>query len=144
MFITRETDYAIRCALHLATLKGGVASVADIALESEISKAFAAKILQRLVKAGIVESARGVKGGFSLTKDPSKTSLFEVIAAIQGEPGLNICVVEGLEDECDRSGYCPVHPVWKELQADMLRKLSGYSLKRLSGNSAGGVGRRRK
>lgn len=133
MFLTRETDYAIRCVQHIAARKGGVTAVAEIALESNITKTFAAKILQKLVSAGIVKSVRGVKGGFSLARPPSKVSVLDVIEAVQGEPGLNICVLEGGDKNCERTPHCSVHPVWKELQSDMIKKLSHYSFSRLQG-----------
>ena len=69
MQITRETDYAIRCVLHLARQPRRVAPAAEIAAATQVPRIFLAKILQRLAKAGIVVSQRGVQGGFSLARD---------------------------------------------------------------------------
>ncbi len=55
-----------------------------IATEFRVSEAHLSKVLQRLVKAGLLVSARGPKGGFSLARDPASVSLIEVFEAIEG------------------------------------------------------------
>ena len=67
--IRRETDYAIRCLYFLSGKKDAVVMVDEIAREMRIPKTFLAKILQRLAKAGFVQSYVGVKGGFILQKN---------------------------------------------------------------------------
>jgi len=68
MQIKRETDYAIRCVYYLAGTEQDVVMMDEIAAEMEIPKSFAAKILQKLVRAGIVSSFQGIKGGFRLAR----------------------------------------------------------------------------
>lgn len=63
MQITMETDYAVRCELYLSKETQRMASVSEVAKPMHIPKSFLAKMLQSLVKAGIVEPIRGVKGG---------------------------------------------------------------------------------
>ncbi|HET6515095.1 MAG TPA: Rrf2 family transcriptional regulator [Thermodesulfovibrionales bacterium] len=130
MNITRETDYAVRCVLYLSMNPQTVTVVEDIAREMEIPKSFLAKILQKLVKAGIVKSSRGVKGGFRLGGEPSEVNLLTVIEAIQGPLCLNICVLDS--DSCSRSSFCSVHPVWVEIQRGIENKLRHYTFGRFS------------
>ena len=69
MQITREGDYGIRSVLYLARQPfKKISFVNEISEEYKIPRSFLAKILQKLVKAKIVRSYRGVKGGFSLAK----------------------------------------------------------------------------
>lgn len=110
MQITREKDYAIRCVCYLAGKKGEVAMVDEIARSKNIPKSFLAKILQRLVKAKIVKSLRGVKGGFQLARKPKEISLLDVIEAIEGPIVMNKCAINSRM--CDFSDTCSVHPVW--------------------------------
>lgn len=129
MEITRETDYAIRCVLFLAMDPSKVFMVGEIAEKQDAPKPFLAKILQKLVRGKIVNSIRGVKGGFQVARDPRKISLLEVIEAVSGPVGLNVCVVD--KQSCDRSGHCAVHPVWIDLQKDFSRKLSAIKFDKL-------------
>ena len=93
MYITRETDYGVRCALYLARKAQEIAPVNEIAKAMHIPKSFLAKILQRLVKAGIVISGRGISGGFPLQK-PENISILDVVKAIQGASMINICAID--------------------------------------------------
>ncbi len=107
MQITRETDYAIRCVYYLAGKKGEVTMVDEIARKMDTPKSFLAKILQKLARAGIVESFRGVKGGFRLAMSPRQISLLDVIEAIQGPVVMNICAMG--KEMCRLSDTCFIH-----------------------------------
>jgi Rrf2 family protein len=122
MHITREADYAIRCVLHLTEHIGEPVSVDDIAETQGIPRTFTAKILQRLVKADILKSTRGPKGGFMLSRQPACISLLDVIEAIQGPVALNLCVIDS--KYCNRSSLCSVHPVWVEINGEFRQRLS--------------------
>lgn len=113
MQITRETDYAVRCVLFLSKRPDDVFMTEEIAAEMDVPRSFLAKILQKLSKADIVKSFRGVRGGFSLARRPANISLLDVIKAIEGGVELNRCAVDF--SACDRSVDCTVHPVWVEL-----------------------------
>ncbi|MEK6777427.1 MAG: Rrf2 family transcriptional regulator [bacterium] len=129
MQVTRETDYAIRCILFLSQKLKQNISAAAFSKELKISQAFISKIIQKLVKAGLLQSVRGVGGGVQLKKSPGDISLFDIVDAIQGPLGVNICVVD--KKSCDRSSSCAVHPAWMEIQAMIERKLKSYSIKKL-------------
>jgi Rrf2 family protein len=125
MQITRETDYAIRCVYYLAGKTGDVTMVDEIARNMDTPKSFLAKILQKLARANIVKSYRGVKGGFQLARKPKEINLLEVIEAIQGPVVMNICALD--KKMCKMSGTCTIHPVWIEVRKQvekLLRKRS--------------------
>ncbi len=117
MQITRETDYAIRCVNYLSGKKGGVTMVEEISKATDVPNSFLAKILQKLGKASLVKSRRGVKGGFELARPPQEISLLQVIEAIQGPVAMNICALD--ETMCGRSSTCAIHPVWVELRKEV-------------------------
>ena len=123
MEITRETDYAIRCVLYLSGTKEAVIMADEISRAMSVPKSFLAKILQKLTKAGVVTSFRGVKGGFRLAKKPQQISLLDIIEAIEGPAAMNRCAVDA--SICNLSGTCTVHPVWVKL-----RKLVENSLRK--------------
>ena len=117
MQITRETDYAIRCVHFLSTRKDGTLIVDRIAEQMCIPKTFLAKILQKLVKAGIVKSFRGAKGGCQLSRKPEDITLLDVIEAIQGPVAMNACALDS--SVCGLSSTCSVHPVWIEVRKEV-------------------------
>ncbi len=129
MLVTRETDYAVRCVLYLAKEQDSIASVGEIAEQMHIPKSFLAKILQRLVREGIVESIRGVNGGFRLLKKPDHITLLEVLTAIQGIAPVNMCAID--KRLCSMISQCGVHPVWLEIRREIERRLATRSISSL-------------
>ncbi|MBI5098316.1 MAG: Rrf2 family transcriptional regulator [Nitrospirae bacterium] len=121
MYVTRKADYAIRCVLYLSRHVERVASVEEISGEMSVPRTFLAKILQRLLKTGIVKSIRGVKGGFQLAKKPQDINLLEVIETIQGSSAANICAID--KRLCKLSNTCSVHPVWVEIRGMVEKRL---------------------
>lgn len=131
MLVTRETDYAVRCVLYLAREKGLVANVTEIAQAMHIPKTFLAKILQRLIRGKIVGSLRGMHGGFTLVKKPIDISLLDIMEAIQGPAGINVCAVDS--KKCQRSSSCAVHPVWVDIRKEVERRLKKETIDKLLG-----------
>jgi Rrf2 family protein len=130
MFLTRKSDYAVRCVLFLSKEEGRTVGAAEIAAAVLVPKTFLAKVLQRLAKKGIVESVKGAAGGFRLAKAPSQISLLDVIEAVQGASVLNACAVD--KTACSLSVSCAVHPVWVGLRRDIEKRLAGEDFARLT------------
>jgi len=127
MQITRATDYAVRVVVQLATLPKGVkAQLASLEAATGVSGSFLSKILQRLVRAGIVDSHRGTGGGFCLRPHGEKTTLLQVIEAMEGPTRLNQCLIAGLS--CDRKPWCGVHLVWQQAQAALTGVLDSVTV----------------
>jgi Rrf2 family protein len=104
--------------------------VNDISEAMMVPKSFLAKILQKLVRAGIVRSFRGVKGGFRLGRAPSEINLLEVIEAIDGPIETNRCVLD--PGSCELNRLCPVHPVWVEIKSDIEKRLRSWDFAKLA------------
>ena len=129
MLVTRETDYAVRTVLYLARERDRNANVTEIAQAMHIPKSFLAKILQRLVRHHILQSMRGVKGGFMLAKKPSEITLLAVLEAIQGPAGINVCAIDS--KRCRMSSTCSVHPIWVEIRKEVERRLNKQTIANL-------------
>jgi Rrf2 family protein len=129
MFVTRKADYAIRCVLYLSNDPDRTATVEEISKAMLVPKSFLAKILQQLMKARLVNSSRGVKGGFQLARKPKDIHLLEVIEAIQGPSASNICALD--KKLCSLSGTCSVHPVWVHIRQKVERELKKTTFSKL-------------
>jgi Rrf2 family protein len=126
MVITRATEYAIRAVLYMAKQPWGKTVLKkDICRAQGVTPAFLTKILQPLIRNGIVGSQRGVCGGFYLAKDPAEVTLLDIVNAEEGLPHLNACLAE--DDVCPRDELCPVHRVWREARSNLMATLQRYS-----------------
>ena len=110
MTLSKACEHGIRATLHIAqqSVLEERASLKDIALEIDAPEAFTAKILQELVRQGIINSSKGPKGGFSMSKKSIKElKLIQIIHAIDGDSFEKKCVL-GLK-QCSETSPCPVH-----------------------------------
>ncbi|MGI5979028.1 MAG: RrF2 family transcriptional regulator [Oscillospiraceae bacterium] len=123
MLITRETDYAIRVvrALH----RGGQLSAREIAERENMQQAITYKMLRKLYKAGVVESRRGVEGGYILTRPIDKLYLYDLFDALNEEMLLTECLEPGYNCANNQEGTCAVHRelsrIQKIIEAEMKR-----------------------
>lgn len=92
--------------------------------EEQVPMSFLGKIFQSLAKAGIVKSARGSGGGFSLTRVPSEISALEVIEAIEGPIAFQRCL--DLDEGCEHSTGCALCGLLTEAQ-DRVKEVFGKS-----------------
>ncbi len=105
----KETEYALRSLAYikLQNLKGRRPGIAEIASEIETPQSFTAKILQRMVKQGFVESLKGINGGFFFDTAKEDLQLRKVIVSIEGDALFCGCGF-GLK-HCDENNPCPLH-----------------------------------
>lgn len=131
MVISQAAEYAIRALLYMASLPPGqIAKKQDICRTQEITPAFFIKIMQPLLAAGLVESYRGVAGGFSLRKPPEKISLWDIISAVEGPIFLNKCMIH--KGYCPQDDVCPVHTVWHNARTAVQQILADATLDKLA------------
>jgi Rrf2 family protein len=129
MQLTRAADYGVRVMIHLASADPRLrSSLTELADAAEVSPAFLSKVLQRLVRSGLVASRRGKKGGFELLDRGRAASLLDILQALEGVPELNVCLLSG---GCHRSTWCAAHSVWQEVQTRMREVLSATTLGQL-------------
>ena len=131
VYLFRQVDYAIRCLVYLTRTRDRLATKSEIAKATSAPDLFVAKILQQLVRAGLVASTRGVHGGFVLARDPASLSLLDVIDITQARVAPRPCVLD--PSSCPFRDTCPVHPVWVKIHRATereLRKVNFASLAR--------------
>lgn len=129
--LTKKADYGLMAMKHLAEhCHPEACSAKDVADAYGIPPEALAKILQRLVKAGLLTSQHGMNGGYTLARDPAKISAFEVIRAIDGPLFITSCVT--VRGECDQTDRCTIRePLRKVNQSieDVLRRITIAEMK---------------
>ena len=131
MEITRATEYAVRCVLHLALEPPErVVPRREIAAAREIPEQFLGKIAQRLARAGIVRIHQGARGGYELLVPPGRLTLLAVVEAAEGDLVLNTCVMH--PRTCARTCVCAAHRVWSEARRQLRATLAGVTFAELA------------
>src|SRR5688500_1146826 len=96
MKLSRTVAYAVRATLQLAKSESSSpVPCSQLASEGKMPERFLLQILRNLVTHGILRSARGVDGGYSLVRSPDQISLLEVIEAIEGPYDAETSLGEG-------------------------------------------------
>lgn len=124
----KETEYAIRGLVYIKVqnLKKRRPGTAEIAKEIDAPPYFVAKILQRLVRSGFLESMKGKGGGFFFDENKSEVSLSKLVSSIEGDRSFNGCVF-GLK-QCDENNPCPLHFKYVTIRNSLNDLLSGETV----------------
>ncbi len=111
--LSKKADYALIAMKHLAVAGDRASSSArEIAEHYDIPIELLAKVLQRLVRRGLLASQQGTRGGYQLARQPGQISVADVIQAIDGPVAVTACSSE--ESTCDQFAKCNVRdPLWK-------------------------------
>ena len=118
MKVSAKGDYACRALLELA-LKDGSGTpvhVSEIAEKQKIPKKYLVQILVMLKSAGLVNSKRGVEGGYLLSRPPSEITLGEVVRIVDGPLMPVKCSTVDDSSTCELIPTCAIHPVWENVR----------------------------
>jgi len=128
MFITRESDYAIRIVRALAD--GENRTVHEICAIEKIPKQFAYKILKKLERGKLVKVQRGAHGGYRLFKEVANITLYDILASVAESLSINECLKDGT-NSCERHSDlapCSVHIECKRLEVLIVSALKEKSM----------------
>ena len=111
MQISRAGDYALRAVVYLSRQTDGrLCTIGEIAHAQQIPQAFLAKLMPMLIKAKILNSVQGPKGGYRLSRPASEINFLEVIQAIDGPITLVMC--QDTESCCEIEEFCSMNEVF--------------------------------
>jgi Rrf2 family transcriptional regulator, cysteine metabolism repressor len=135
MFSTKA-EYGVRVMAHLAARNGDEPiSLGSIAESEGLPLAYLEHLVQRLRRAGLVESRRGAHGGYSLARPADSISMAEVVEALEGEIAPIECISSGADGTlvCAREGQpghdpCPTKLLWTRVQGSIVRTLGDVTL----------------
>ena len=130
MKLSTKCRYGLRAVLDIARKYGkSPAKRKDIAKKEGISSSYLENILLVLRNHKIVETTRGVNGGYVLSRPPSAISTYEIVDALEGPLSLVDCVDD--PQGCEKSGRCVTRTVWCEAAKAVREVLKKISLQEL-------------
>lgn len=104
--LSQTVEYALRAIAFLASEREGAHTNEQIAQATRVPPAYLSKVMQALGRGGLVQSQRGVKGGFKLTKPNEELTILEVVNAVEPIERIRVCPL-GLRSHGTR--LCPLH-----------------------------------
>jgi len=129
MKISIDTDYSLRALQELAYQdKEYPYSIVKIAKARKIPHKYLEKLFRRLRMAGIVVSVKGRKGGYKLSRDPSKISTKDIIKAVDGRTNIHSCNDRKTEKLCEFVDQCSFKDFWNSFNTHINDFLDSYTL----------------
>ncbi|MDR9417882.1 RrF2 family transcriptional regulator [Gracilimonas sp.] len=131
MLLSKSCVYGLRASLYLASKRDSdYYSLKEMSEELDISFHFLTKILQQLTADGLMESYKGPNGGVRLSEKGKKSTLLDMVIAIDG-PGLFTQCALGLPG-CGSQEACPLHDSWIDTRQSIENMLKRTTLKEIA------------
>jgi len=144
MRISAKGEYAAKAVLDLTLKYPEVVTIRDVARDHSIPIKYLEHILLSLKKAGILESRRGVRGGYRLARPPGQISIGEVLRVVDGKFSQSSCIEVDLRSHysCPESNACGLKQLWQEVQQAVEKILFETSFDDLRQRTLAGAARR--
>lgn len=127
MQITRQTEYAIRTIVELASAaRGELLTTKSISQHQEIPEVFLKKTIQLLANAGLITTQRGNQGGVRLAIPAADINIADIVAAVEGKLAINVCLSAAYA--CPNKLLCRVRDILERAQTALLAELSRDSI----------------
>jgi Rrf2 family transcriptional regulator, iron-sulfur cluster assembly transcription factor len=135
MVFSKSFGYAVRGVLYIAIMNGDRKRIQldEIAEKLTIPRFFLGKIMQKMVKEGILESGKGKHGGFSINEKTLKTTLLKLVAITGDKNEPDSCVLRFRK--CNKANPCPMHQETEALRKEWNNLLQTTTLERLLATS---------
>jgi Rrf2 family cysteine metabolism transcriptional repressor len=139
MMFSTKAEYGVRVMVELARRAGERAggnpiSLAEIAAHDGLPLAYLEHLVARLRKAGLVDSRRGSRGGYLLSRASSEITMSEVVEALEGSIAPIECISEASDGtivcsrESDPQHACPTKLLWTKVRYAIVRTLQETTL----------------
>jgi Rrf2 family protein len=132
--LTRSGTHALRAMVILAEAPTSYRGTQEVARRAGAPRNYLGKILQQLARNGLLESQKGLGGGFRLARAPESISLFEIIASLEDVDRWSKCV---LGRACSDDNPCVLHDRWvraRDAYLDMLNRTNVAELAGIDGD----------
>ncbi len=129
--ISKLTDYATVILALLAKEATGRHTATELALRSRLPATTVSKLLKQLQRSGLVESARGLHGGYRLARPSREITAAAILDALEGPLALTECATG--HSQCDLQSSCNVGGSWQRINKAIRGSLEEITLAELAG-----------
>lgn len=130
MKVSTKGRYGLRVLLDVAMNQArGPVILRDISQRQGISEKYLWQVINPLKGAGLVNAARGARGGYTLAKSPSAISVLDVVTIMEGPVNVVDCVEK--PSACARSSACVVRGAWSEIEQRLREVMAKITLAEL-------------
>ena len=126
MKLSTKARYGLKACFVLALSKDNMLALSELSNRTRVSTKYLEKLMRLLKKDGIVESVRGLYGGYRLRKTPQEISVGQIFRALEDNLEITACVSDECSDE-----YCPNRNILKKLYIGINELLDSHSLQDL-------------
>jgi len=128
MFLSKSFGYALRGILYIAVMQdeNRKVQIDEIAMKLSVPKHFLGKIMQHIVKAGLLKSTKGPYGGFSLAAETLNTPVIKLVEITDGMEQFSMCVLSF--KYCNGLNPCPLHFEMENVKKNYLNVFSKNTL----------------
>jgi Rrf2 family protein len=142
--LSTRGQYGVRAMYEIAKARSiGPVTIKEISEKQDVSVAYLEQILNKLRKAGIIQSVKGPGGGYMLARTPERISIGQILKELEGPVAITSCLDPS--EGCVRVDSCVTHLLWKSLGDNIERFLDSMSLQDLlRGNQIITVNKKRK
>jgi Rrf2 family protein len=133
MRVSSKAHYGLRMMTEFAKAYGeGPVSLAEVSKKEHLPLAYLEQLAAHLRRGGLVDSTRGVRGGYQLTRSPASISVLDVVRVVEGEVAPVECVAHDyVPGTCVREDDCASQSLWRRLKQSVDAVLSQTTLDEL-------------
>jgi len=128
---SKMADYGVLLLGHLARQDGHMASASELAESAHMPRPVVANLLKSFREAGLLESRRGLHGGYVLVRAADDITLLDVLSAVDGPVQLTDCAVADLPTQCDYEDVCLSRSPMKSVHERIVDLLRATTLREL-------------
>jgi Rrf2 family cysteine metabolism transcriptional repressor len=137
MKLSTTSRYGVRAIVDIVlNQEFGPVSIHSISKRQNISIKYLESILRPLKINGILDSTRGVNGGYHFSKDPNKVTPGDIVRILDGTFDLVYCLSTEEVKQCERSNKCSTRNLWYKLKLAIESVLDSISIQELANQQA--------
>ena len=129
--MTKQADYGIVLLSHMAARPERRFAAPELAGATQLPQPTVSKILKLLSRGGVLDSHRGVKGGYSLAEHPEEITVARLIEVLDGPIAFTECI-EDAPGECSQEAFCQLRGNWQRINRAIRDALEEISLAELA------------
>lgn len=126
--ISKLADYSVIILSYMAEKPDQIMSATAVAEVSKVPEPTVSKILKLLSKTNIIESKRGINGGYLLTKNKDDITVEDIVATIDGPVCITQCANGAVGEGCIVGEACSMKGCWQSVNSAIREALSSVSL----------------